>query len=181
MIHGVSMCHITQTESSMSKLSDILSSITEEISTRCHCPYTVGSIIAGQLFCDVDRNQLLYQAQLLKSLNTSSEDIRSFAQDWVLSQPSVVINGTSFKLDSTCPVEVKTFGVTSCTSLSSTTESATESSTSQRSRSPSVYELASIVGVGLILLLLTVVVIALITYCVTRKSRKYSVTKKINK
>ena len=40
-------------------------------------------------------------------------------------------------------------------------------------RSPSAFELASIAGVGLILLLLTIVVISVVTYFVLRRKRKY--------
>ena len=40
-------------------------------------------------------------------------------------------------------------------------------------RSPSVFELASIAGVGIILLLLTIAVICVVTYFLLRRKRKY--------
>ena len=118
-------------------------------------------------------------AELLPTANITSEDARSLTQRWVHTQPSILINSQIYDLDSSCPVVVITFGKTTCEYYESTTESESESSTVMiaSSRSPSVYELASIIGVGLILLILVTVVICLAVYFVKRKSRKYSVTK----
>ena len=54
-----------------------------------------------------------------------------------------------------------------------TSESLTETGTVSLDNSPSVFELASVVGVGLVLLLLTIVVICLVTYFVLKKKRNY--------
>ena len=168
-----------QSDSNVREMSDITRSVTEEISRQCQCLYSVGLITRRLLFCDNDRNQLVYQAELLPTANVTSEDARSLTQGWVHTQPSVLINNQTFKLDSSCPVVVKTLGETTCEYYESTTESESKSSTVMiaSSSSPSIYELASIVGVGLILLILVTVVICLVVYFVKRRSRKYGVTK----
>ena len=92
-----------------------------------------------------------------------------------------MINGQSYNLDSSCSVVVNTLGETACTSTPlSTTESASVPSTavtSNESRSPTIYELVSVVGVGLVLFLVTITLICLIAFFIRRKSRKYAVTK----
>ena len=162
------------------EILNITRSVIEVISRQCQCLYSVSLVIGGILFCDDNRNQLIYQAKFLPMVNLSSEDARSLTQNWVHTQPSIVINSQPYKLDPSCPVVVKMFGKTTCEHYESTTESESESSTVMiaSSRSPSVYELASIVGVGLILLILvTVVIVLCVVVFIKRKSRKYGVTK----
>ena len=137
-----------QPDGNIQEMSDIIRSVAEEISRQCHCLYSVNFITSGILFCDDDRNQLAYQAELLPTANITSEDARSLTQRWVHTQPSILINSQIYELDSSCPVVVITFGKTTCEYYESTTESESESSTVMiaSSQSPSVYELASIIN-----------------------------------
>ena len=147
--------------------SDIANTITQQITARCQCPYTSSFIVDDRFICDDNQNELIYQGQFLGTSRRTSDEILGLVQDWVLTQPTVLINSQPYMLDSSCSVTVNNLGTSSCGS--STTAIPTANATP---RTPSTYELAAIAGVGLILLLIVIVVICLTVYIVARRSKK---------
>ena len=162
------MSHNVQRENSARKKSDIANAITEQISNRCQCTYRSSLIIDSQLFCDDDPHKLIYQAQSLKLDERMSDEIRRLIQDWVLTEPSILINSQSYKLDSSCSVTVQTLGNSTCVILSPTPGV----SEPEAPHTPSSFELAIIAAIGLILLLILLVVVSLIVFFVTKRSKK---------
>ena len=164
-----------QRENSTGKMSDIANSVTEQIVQKCQCHYVSSFIVDGQLLCDAAKNELSYQAQFLKTDRITSEKVRNLTQEWVLSRPLISLNGAHYQVDPSCSVVVETLGSISCDALFlPTTGSPEPDSATYTPYAPSPFELASIIGVGVIIVLLTIVVICLVTFFVVRRrSRNY--------
>ena len=161
------MLHHTQGETATRITSDIVNTIIKQITQRCQCTYTSSLIINSQLFCDNDKNQLIYQAKLLKSSGKPPTEIRRIIHDWVFSdtEPSIVIDSHLCKLDSSCSVIVQTLGNSTCIDHSSTIEATRQT--------PSSFEPATtIAGIALILVVIVIIVIFLAYYIGIRRSRK---------
>ena len=157
----------------MGKKSAITADVTEQLSERCRCSYTGSHIVGSQLFCD--NNKLIYQAEFLETSGKTLNQIRSLIREWVFSQPSISINNKPYELDSSCSVVVETPGISSCYALQPTTGSTLIPEATPRPPSP--FELAAVVGVGVILLLVSIVVIGLVTFFVRRSRRKYDLNR----
>jgi predicted thioredoxin/glutaredoxin len=89
---------------------------------------------------------VIYQAQLLSIVDKTAQEIRNITEQWVLSQPSIIIDGVSYQVDPSCSTEVKELGETSCNSASES-DPADEESTN-------VVIVVSVVSVVMVLLLI---------------------------
>lgn len=147
-------------------MTDIVNTITEQISQHCQCTYTSNLIINGQLFCDDDQNQLIYQAQFLKSSGKTPDEIRRLILYWVFTEPFILIDSQLYELDSSCSVIVQTLGNSTCVDPSSITVTIPKPEATPRI--PSSFELATISGVAVLI----IIVISLIVYIGVRRSRK---------
>lgn len=164
---------LTQNENRADKMSDIANAMAEAISNLCQCIYTESFIFDGQLFCDDNRNEIVYQAQFTGTVINTSEDIRNLTQEWVFLNPFLSINGQPYKLDSSCSVIVEVLGQSTCDSILPTTDyTSFPEATLRTAPVASPFELAAVVGVGIVVLLLVLLVIGLIAFVIARKTRK---------
>ena len=148
-----------QGENAVRKISDIARFISQQIAQLCQCQYSDSFIVDGQLFCTT-KNNVIYQAKLLSTDGKTALEIRNITQLWLLSKPIIAIEEKFYQLDPFCSAVVKEFGVTSCDTVSST------ESLSEPPSSFTTIELASVIGVGVMLLLTTVLIVALVCCCV---------------
>ena len=135
------------------------------------CQYSSSFIVNSQLLCTA-KNDVVYQAKFLPSINKTALEIRNATQLWILTNPIIIIDGQVYELDPYCSIIVNELGVTSCGS-SSSTEALLPSE--KPSLGLSVIELASISGGGAILVLVIMLVIFLVLCYVMKKSKSHNV------
>ena len=108
------------------------------------------------------RNDVIYQAQLLSITGKTAQEIHNVTEQWVLSQPSIVIDGVSYQVDPTCSTEVKELGVTSCNSASESDEGSAFNVT---------VVVSVIIAVVVLLMILSGLIIASLYYLHKRNSK----------
>ena len=101
-------------------------------------------------------------------------EIRNTTHLWILTKPIIVIDEQFYQVDPYCSIIVNQLGSTSCGS-SPSTEATLQSQ--KLFLGMSVIELASIIGVGAMLVLVIVLVIFLVSCCVYKrmKAKSYNV------
>ena len=154
-----------QKEKVTQKTTTIAQFVAQQIAQWCQCQYSSSFITDSQLFCTTNNN-VVYQGQLLPTDNKTALEIRNITQLWVLRKPVIMMDGQSYQLHSNCSVVVKELGVTSC----GTGGYNVTLPTSQPA--VSMIELVSVVGTGVMLLLVIALVISLILCCVCKKKSK---------
>ena len=98
-------------------VSTIAQFIAQQIVQHCQCQYSANFIVDGQLFCTSD-NSVVYQAQFISTDSETALEIRNITQQWVLSRPTITINGLSYQIDPDCSTVANKLGVTSCNIVS---------------------------------------------------------------
>ena len=150
-----------QVSNPTTKINEIANFIAQQIIQLCQCQYLGSYIIDGQLFC-ASKNDVIYQAQLLSIIGKTAQEIHNVTEQWVLSQPSIVIDGASYQVDPSCSTEVKELGVTSCNSASESDEGSTINVT---------VVVSVIIVVMVLLMILSWLIIASFCYLHKRKSK----------
>ena len=143
-------------------VSTIAQFITQWIVQHCQCQYSANFIVDGQLFCTT-KNSVVYQAQFISTDSKMALEIRNITQQWVLSRPTITINGLSYQVDPNCSTVVNKLGVTSCNIVS-------ESQPNNHLPAISV----SVVLVGMMLLVCIGSIIFSLYYLHRRKSKRRS-------
>ena len=115
---------------------------------------------------------IIYQAKYLPSDSKTALEIRNITHLWILTKPIITVDDQFYHVDPYCSIIVNELGVTSCGS-SSSTEALLPSD--KPSLGLSVIELASISGVGAILMFVIVLVIFLVLCCVMKRSKSHNV------
>ena len=115
------------------------------------------------------KNNVVYQAKFLPSVTNTALEIRNITQLWILTNPIIIIDEQVYEVDPYCPIIVNELGITSCGSTEALLPN------EKPSLGLSVIELASISGVGAMLVLFIVLVIFLVLCCVMKKSKSHNV------
>ena len=129
--------------------------------TLCQCQFSSSYITDSQMFCTV-KDAVIYQAQLLPTDNKTAFEIRNTTQLWILSKPVLVIEQRPYQVDPYCSVVVKELGTTTC----DTTEALSTSRPAV-----STIELVSVIGTGVMLILVITLIIILVVCCWSNKVR----------
>ena len=134
----------------------------------CSCEFTSNNIIEDTFSCRGSQeefgNTVVYRAMIILQVPgtiTDANDIVANINQWVQSEPSVIVNGITLALDSGCPAMLDSFDSNDC--ITEAPSDQTDPSSSSSSSSP----ISIIIGAGaaagaiviIILLLITVVVI----------------------
>ena len=119
-------------------------------------------------------NDVVYQAKFLPSYSKTALEIRNTTHIWILTKPIIAIDEQFYHVDPYCSIIVNELGNTSC-GLSPSTEATLQNQ--KLFLGMSVIELASITGVGAMLVLVIVLVIFLVLCCVykRKKAKSYNV------
>ena len=122
----------------------------------------------------IAENDVVYQAKFLPSYSKMALEIRNTTHLWILTKPIIVIDEQFYEVDPYCSIIVNELGSTSCGSSPST------EATLQNQKlflGMSLIELASITGVGAMLVFVIVLVIFLVSCCIykRKKAKSYNV------
>ena len=114
-------------------------------------------------------NEVVYQAKFLPSYSRMALEICNTTHLWILTKPIIAIDEQFYQVDPYCSIIVNELGSTLC-GLSPSTEATLF-------LGMSVIELASIIGVGAMLVLVIVLVIFLVSCCANKrkKAKSYNV------
>ena len=130
-----------------------------KIVQHCQCQYSSSFIVDYQLVCTANDHDIILQAELLPTDSKTALEIYNVIQEWVLSNPIITINNSSYQVDSKCPIEVKELGVTSCS---------TQQQQQADNRLLAVTTSAFVTVVGV----LFIVLIILLLCCIRKKKSK---------
>ena len=148
-------------------MSAIAQLIAQRIVQGCQCQYSARFIVNGQLFC-ASKNCAIYQAQFIPTDDKTALEVHNITQQWVLSGPTITINGLSYKVDPNCSTVVNKLGVSSCHN-----GAVSESQPNNNSHLPVITVSASLIGVMLIVCVGSVIFF-IVCYLHRRKSKSHS-------
>ena len=106
-------------------------------------------------------NEVVYQAKFLPSYSRMALEICNTTHLWILTKPIIAIDEQFYQVDPYCSMIVNELG--------STSHGSSPSTEATLFLGMSVIELASITGVGTMLVLVIVLVIFLVSYCVYKR------------
>ena len=148
-------------------MSAIAQLIAQRIMQGCQCQYSARFIVSGQLFC-ASKSSIIYQAQLIPTDNKTALEVRNITQQWVLSGPTITINGVSYKVDPSCSTVVNELGVFSCHN-----SAVSESQPNRNNHLPVITVSVSLAGVMLIVCIGSVIFF-IVCYLHGRKTKSHS-------
>ena len=136
----------------------------------CQCRYSSSFIVSSQLLCTAKNDvTIVYQAKFLPSDSKTALEIRNTTHLWILTKLIITVDDEFYHVDPYCPIIVNELGMTSCGS-SSSTEALLPND--KPPHGVSVIAMASISGVGAMLVFIVVFVIFLVVCCVSKKKSK---------
>ena len=156
-----------QAANSTGKISDISSAVSNAVTQLCQCHYQPRFLVDGRLLCSVDKNEVIFQSQLLTTNNKTAEDIRNLTQQWVFTEPLLSINNKTYLLDPYCSIVLDELGDTLCDAISPTDS---EADIDEAKRRFTIYVL-EIVSVAIFLLVLFAT-FAVIIYVIIRMQKR---------
>ena len=137
----------------------------QEVLMRCSCEFTSSNIIEDNFSCRGSqgqfRNTVVYRAMIILQVPdtiTDADDIVSNINQWVQTEPSVIIEGITLALDPGCPAVLDSFDSNDCESPSD------QANPSSSSSLPIAIIIGVAVAVVVIILLLIIAAIAIVVY-----------------
>ena len=145
----------------------------------CSCEFTSNNIIEDAFSCRGSQgefsNTVVYRAMItlqVPDTMTDADDIVANINQWVQTEPSVIVNGITLALDSKCPAMLDSFDSNDCISETSSDQTNPSSSSS----SP----ISIIIGAGaaaaavlIMILLLIVLVMIIVGYRKCKSTYRY--------
>ena len=148
------------------KKDAIIDSVTRTVDETCQCGFSQES------FQDIDATagfQCFVESPTAvtfraKIASANSEQLISYIEEWVATQPSIVVLSSRLSIDGNCAVEIDNFKAPECTGIISTINS-------DNTNSITGSVIGGVVG-GLFILLIAVVTLVLIVFLLQRKRQK---------
>ena len=136
----------------------------------CSCEFTTNNIIEDTFSCRGSQgefsNTVVYRAMITLQVPdtiTDANDIVAYIDQWVQTEPSVIVNGITLALDSECPAMLDSFNSDDCISETSSDQT-NPSSSSSSAISILIGAGAAAVVIFIMILLLTIVVLIVVGY-----------------
>ena len=151
----------------------------------CSCKFTSSNIIEDTFSCrgsqEEFRNTVVYRAMIILQVPGTiidANDIVANINQWVQSEPSVIVNGITLALDSGCPAMLDSFDSNDC--ITEAPSDQTDPPSDQTDPSSSSSPISIIIGAGaaagaivIIILLLIIVVVIIVGYRRCKSSYRY--------
>ena len=141
---------------------------------RCSCEFTSSNIIEDNFSCRESqgqfRNTVVYRAMIILQVPasiTDANDIVSNINQWVQSEPSVIVEGIALDLDPGCPAVLDSFDSNDCESPSD------QANPSSSSSLPIAIIIGVTVAVVVIILLLIIAAVAIVVYRRRKATYRY--------
>ena len=104
-----------QRTDSSEKTSDVVKQLVLQLTGSCECAITTKYIADGRLVCSSEPGEVvILQGRIISTTTKNSTDLVTLLQEWVLGNPTVIIQGVQLKVESECSVQLKTLGDTTC-------------------------------------------------------------------
>ena len=75
----------------------------------CSCSIEVGHISEMSLSCPEKQEDVVFRARIYSTPEANRSVLISNLEEWVMTEPSVVIQNISLRVDPNCPVEIESF------------------------------------------------------------------------
>ena len=132
----------------------------------CSCEFTTDNIIEDTFSCRGSQgefsNTVVYRAMITLQVPdtiTDANDIVANIDQWVRTQPSVIVNGITLALDSECPAMLDSFNSDDCISEASSDKTNPSSSSSSSLISILIGAGAAAAAIVIMILLLIIVIL----------------------
>lgn len=103
-----------QRTDSSEKTSDVVKQLVLQLTGSCECAITTKYIADGGLVCSSEPGEVILQGRIISTTTKNSTDLVTLLQEWVLGNPTVIIQGVQLKVESECSVQLETLGNTTC-------------------------------------------------------------------
>ena len=163
----IALIYVIQETQPGEKKDAIIASVTRTVDEICQCGFSQES------FQDIDATagfQCFVESPTAVTFRAKieSSQLISYIEEWVATQPSIVVQSSRLSIDSNCAVEIDNFEAPECTG---TTSSMTSTINDDNTNSITGSVIGGIVG-GLFILLIAVVSLVLIVFLLQRKRQK---------
>ena len=147
----------------------MISSVARAVNDICHCDFSRDSFhdidnTAGFQCFDSSPTAVTFRAEIMDSERANISQLIAILEQWVLSQPTIVVLSSRLSIDSDCSVEIESYSEAECSTIG------TSSSSDNSSRIGSIA--GGILGGLLVLVIVVVVIIGLVVKL--RKKASYS-------
>ena len=88
--------------------------LVEAVESRCECHFPKANLIKASFSCSSSPNLTTYRNTLIGTHNFNATQLIGYIQDWVNSEPQIVVNDYSVWLDSSCPVSIASLKEREC-------------------------------------------------------------------
>lgn len=103
-----------QRTDSSEKTSDVVKQLVLQLTGSCECAITTKYIADGGVVCSSEPGEVIFQGRIISTTTKNSIDLMTLLQEWVLGNPTVIIQGVQLKVESECSVQLETLGNTTC-------------------------------------------------------------------
>lgn len=89
-------------------------SLVEAVEQRCECHFPKDSLLGARFSCEMSPNLTTYRNTLLGTHNVNATQFIRYIQDWVSSDPMIIIKNYAVRVDRSCPVSIKSLNEPEC-------------------------------------------------------------------
>ena len=151
------------------KRSDIKAEIAQQVMMSCSCTFTANNITDDTFSCRGSQgefsNTVVYRAMITLQVSasiTDADNIVAIISNWVMSEPSVAVDGITLQIDPDCPTMLDSFSSSDC--VFNQTTSVTDQTTSSSSSSSTVVIIGVVVAAVVIILILIITIVIMAVY-----------------
>ena len=151
------------------KKDSVIDSMTRAVEEICQCGFSREAFqdidtTAGFQCFDESPSAVTFRAVIMDLPLVSSSQLISYIEEWVATQPSIVVLSSRLSIDSSCAVEIDNFNAPECNDVTSSSSDGNNNSVT-----------ASVVGgvvAGVLVLLIVILLLVLLVVFVRNHQRK---------
>ena len=116
------------------KKEEFLSSVTRAMDEICQCGFSRETFhnvdITGAFQCfEISPTTVTFRGEIGAALRANTSQVISYMEQWVATNPTIVIQNTRLRVDSSCNVKIDSFNDPECGSVTSTMNDCSKSDT----------------------------------------------------
>ena len=165
-VHGIPN---TQELQSGEKKDAVIAGVTRAVEEICQCGFSREAFLdveAGFQCFDESPTAVTFRAVIMDIAMASSSQLIGYIEEWIATQPSIVILSTRLSIDSSCTVEIQTFSAAECTDMTPSTR------LTDGNNNTNIASVAGGVVGGVTVLLIVIVLLVLVVVFLRNKKKK---------
>jgi hypothetical protein len=168
---GISDCVQWKEIQANEKKEEVVAGVTRGVNDICQCDFSRESfrdidITAGFQCFDDSPTAVTFRAEISDSLKADSSQLIAYIEQWVSSEPTIVVQSSRLSIDSSCTVEITSFSEPECNDVTA--------SSSEDSNSTTVGPIVGSILGGFLVMLLAALIPVLVILSVRSRKKKAS-------